>query len=347
VARAVGVSQTTVSYAFTRPDRLSAPTRERILRAAAEIGYSGPDPAARSLRTGRAEAFAVVLAERLAYAFGDPAALPFLQGVADAADAHALTLVLVPSSPDVAAATAAARRAAVDGFVVYSTPSDDAVFQTTLARRLPTVIVDSPATDGLHFVGIDDRAAAEAAARHLLELGHRRLGVVTLQLAATRHIGIADTARQAAAMANWPRARIDGCRQALAAAGLDWSQVTVVERRTSDIDEGRAAGHALLDRAPDTTAIFAFSDPLALGARLAAQERGLTVPGDLSIVGFDDTAPAAEALTTVRQPHYDKGRVAGERLIDALGASAEPPRTELLPTKLVVRRSTASPSRSR
>lgn len=347
MARAVGVSQTTVSYAFTRPDRVSAAMRERVLRAAAELGYSGPDPAARSLRTGRADAFAVVLAERLAYAIGDPAALPFLQGVADATDAQPLTLVIVPSSPDAAAAAAAARRAAVDGFIIYSTPSDNAVSQATLARRLPTVIVDSPATEGLHFVGIDDRAAAEAAARHLIELGHRRLGIITLQLAATRQIGIADGARQAAATSTWPRARIDGCGRALAAAGLDRSRMTVAERRTSDVDEGRAAAHALLDRTPETTAIFAFSDPLALGARLAAHERGLIVPDDLSIVGFDDTAPASEGLTTVRQPHYDKGRIAGERLIDALGENPRPPRTELLPTTLVVRRSTSGPREHR
>jgi DNA-binding LacI/PurR family transcriptional regulator len=343
VARALGVSQTTVSNAFIRPDRLSADLRQRILHTAAELGYGGPDPAARSLRTGRVGAFGVVLAERLAYAFGDPAAVRFLQGVADATATHPLTLVLVPSSPDSASAAAAARRAAVDGFIVYSTPSDNAAFQAALARRRPTIVVDSPATEGLDFVGIDDRAAAETAARHLIELGHRRLGVITLQLTATEQIGPADDARQTAATSTWPRARLEGCGSALAAAGLDPSHLTVDERRTSSVEEGRAAAHALLDRAPRTTAIFAFSDLLALGARLAAGERGLAVPDDLSVLGFDDTVPAPEGLSTVQQPHYDKGRVAAERLIAALGERPPPPCTELLPTRLLIRDSTSRP----
>jgi DNA-binding LacI/PurR family transcriptional regulator len=91
---------------------------------------------------------------------------------------------------------------------------------------------------------------------------------------------------------------------------------------------------------PGLTAVIAFSDPLALGARLAAAERGLAVPGDLSIVGFDDTAPPAEGLTSVHQPHADKGRIAAERLLAALDGSPAPA-LELLPTRLVVRGSTA------
>lgn len=109
--------------------------------------------------------------------------------------------------------------------------------------------------------------------------------------------------------------------------------------------KGRLHGaHTLLDAAPDTTAIFAFSDPLALGARVAASERGLSVPADLSIVGFDDSAPASQGLTTIHQPLRDKGRIAAERLLAALSGTpaAEP---LLLPTRLVLRGSTTALSR--
>ena len=110
----------------------------------------------------------------------------------------------------------------------------------------------------------------------------------------------------------------------------------------STVEAGRAGAHALLDRA-DCTALFAFSDPLALGARLAARERGLSVPADLSIVGFDGTAPAAEGLTSIHQPQRRKGRIAADRLVAALGADPPAPRRELLPTRLVVRATTGPP----
>jgi DNA-binding LacI/PurR family transcriptional regulator len=97
MARAAGVSHTTVSNAFNRRDQLSRAVRERVVRIATELGYGGPDPAGRSLRTGRADALAVVLSERLSYAFDDPTAARFLAGVADATQGNALPLTLLPS----------------------------------------------------------------------------------------------------------------------------------------------------------------------------------------------------------------------------------------------------------
>ena len=112
----------------------------------------------------------------------------------------------------------------------------------------------------------------------------------------------------------------------MAAAGLDWSHVTIEQSPIHSIEAGRSRAHALLERAPNVTALFAFSDRLALGARLAARERGLSLPDDLSIVGFDDTAPATDGLTTVHQPLRDKGRIAAERLLRALTDDPPAPR---------------------
>jgi DNA-binding LacI/PurR family transcriptional regulator len=106
---------------------------------------------------------------------------------------------------------------------------------------------------------------------------------------------------------------------------------------------GEAGLVALLDRAPETSAVFAFSDVLALGAKRAAVGLGLQVPGHLSIVGFDGTAPAAEALTSVHQPQREKGRLAAERLIAAFGPEPPAPTRALLPTRLVEAGSTAPP----
>jgi DNA-binding LacI/PurR family transcriptional regulator len=343
VARAVGVSPSTVSNAFNRPERLSPELRRRVLRAAAELGYGGPDPAARSLRAGRAGAIGVILGRRLAYSFDDLATAQFLKGVSDATDPEQLALVLVPGMPDDdAARTPAVRNAAADGLIVYSLPGDDPLIAAARQRHLPTVIVDSPAIADIpaggpgrdpDFVGIDDAAAAEAAIRHLLELGHRRLGIISLPLTAHARPGPIDDFRGTASV---PIARLHGCSRALADLAVE--QVQFHNEQT-----GRAAAHALLDRDPAITALFAFSDPLALGARLAAHDRGLSVPGDLSIVGFDDTAPAGEGLTTVHQPLRDKGRAATGRLLRLLAEPSSPPGRELLPTRLVIRGSTAPP----
>ena len=356
VARAVGVSPSTVSNAFNRPERLSPALRERVLQAAAELGYGGPDPVARSLRSGRAGAIGVVFRRSLADAFGEPATIELLRGLSDVTDPRQLALVLVPGLPEVHPAIGpAVGNAAVDGLIVYSMATDDPLFQAARRRRLPTVIVDSPAVADLEaigtgpattdpeFVGIDDRAAAETAVRHLLDLGHRRLGVLSFRLTAHSAPGPANLRDQAEAVASVPKSRLEGSARAVAAAGLDWSDVPVELVPVTSAEGCLAGARALLDRAPGITAVFAFSDPLAHAARLAARERGLSVPGDLSIIGFDDTAPASEGLTTIHQPLRDKGRIAAERLLGVLGQDPSPATGELLPTRLVVRDSTAPP----
>ena len=113
--------------------------------------------------------------------------------------------------------------------------------------------------------------------------------------------------------------------------------------RISSVEDGRAAAHALLDADPSITALFALSDALALGARVAARDRGRSVPGDLSIVGFDDSASAAEGLTTIHQPLREKGCIATELLLRTLADDPDAARRPaLLPTRLVVRGSTAA-----
>jgi DNA-binding LacI/PurR family transcriptional regulator len=339
VARAIGVSPSTVSNAYNRPDQLSPALRERVLRTAAKLGYAGPDPVARSLRTGRAGAVGVIFHERLAYAFDDPAAVLLLQGITEATDEHGLAVVLVPGSPD-AADGAAVRSAAVDGLILHGLLDDDPLVAAAIGRRMPTVVVDAPAVEGLDFVGIDDAAAAEAALRRLLELGHRRLAILGFSLSRGADGPIDPRRGTPVATVAWRR--IDGCARALDGAGLGWDDVPVEQCPTSTIEAGRTGAHDLLDRS-DCTALFAFSDPLALGAKLAARERGLAVPDDLSIVGFDGTAPAGDRLTSIHQPQREKGCIAAERLIRALGTDPPVPGRELLPTRLIRGATAAAP----
>lgn len=345
LARIVGVSRATVSNAYNRPDQLSTDLRERILAAAREMGYSGPDPAARSLRRGVVASIGVVLTETLSYAFSDAAAIQFLHGLARQSESVGVSLLLIPASPRRDAG--AVRDAIVDGFVVYSMPDDDPHVDAVRQRQLPTVFVDQPHRPGSHFVYIDNRGASRLAAEHVLTAGHDRLAVVSFPCISDDLRGPADEARQAAATRQVTRERLAGYRDAVTDRGFAWSDVRVEERPRSDEEEGRAAGMSLLTGPDRPTAILAMSDQLALGVIDAARASGLSVPGDLSVVGFDDIPRAAQCdppLTTVSQRLMGKGVAAGELLLAALaeGASADPVE-RLLPTELVIRASVASP----
>jgi DNA-binding LacI/PurR family transcriptional regulator len=307
LAEDLGVSPMTVSNAFNRPDQLSGALRERILARARELGYPGPDPLARGLRRGRTGAIGVISDTGLAYAFEDPAASAVLGGVCAAAEAEGLGLLLIP-----AGGAAALSEAVVDGVVVYSVAQDDPVLALALARRLPAVIVDQPTGTELPTVGIDDRAGAYAVARHLTGLGHRRFAVVTFGIAPDERTGLAGPRRRRRAAYAVTRARLAGYEAALAEAGIDWAGVPVYETAGSARAEGRAAAERLLAADPPPTAFLATSDALALGVLEAA-------PGSVAVAGFDDIPEAAAAgLTTVRQDHHGKGRLAGELLLRAL-----------------------------
>jgi DNA-binding LacI/PurR family transcriptional regulator len=346
LASELGVSRTTVSNAYNHPDQLSPALRAKVLEAARRLGYPGPDPLAATLSRGRAGALGLLFFDDLHYplrfAFSDPAHVLFLEGVADACGQAGVGLVLVGGgrSADLI------RAALVDGFVCQYDVDGDERVEAVVERGLPLVVVDGPAPPGAGHVGVDDRGGAALAARHLLELGHRRLGVVAAPLSPDRFEGPAGPQRRAGARYQVIRDRLLGYRDAVEEAGLDWAAVPVEERRPYGQEAGQRAAAALLDRADRPTALLAMTDEVALGALRAAQELEIAVPEELSLVGFDDTPAAAlarPALTTVHQPHHDKGVAAAEWLLHPAGR----PASQLLPVELVVRASTAPPPRAR
>jgi DNA-binding LacI/PurR family transcriptional regulator len=346
VAAHLGISRTTVSNAYNRPDQLSPALRERVLAAARELGYGGPDPMARSLRRGRAGSLGLVFDHHLRYIFSDPAAVLFLGGVAAGCEEAGTGLALVPQLPEGAAEVV--RSALVDGYVMFCTPEDDERLEAVRARGLPYVLVDySPHVAGPR-VNVDDRGGARAAAEHLVDLGHRKLGIVlpagSLAFPPDGGDGTAERAETLSEpdrQASGPRwrwfirhERLQGWRAPLDGAGVDWSRVPAATAPGNDAEAGHRAAAALLDRAARPTAIVCFSDVLALGVLRAARQRGLRVPQDLSVVGFDDVAEATTAaLTTVHQPHAAKG----ERAVTLLTEGGD---DVVLPTELVVRAST-------
>jgi DNA-binding LacI/PurR family transcriptional regulator len=343
LAAELGVSRTTVSNAYNRPDQLSPELRQRVLETARRLGYPGPDPVARSLRTRKAGAVGLLLTEQLSYAFRDPAGIGFLEGLAMACEEAGEGLLLVPASPE-NEDVAAVHRAGVDGFVVYSVPDDDPHLAAVLERPLPTVICDQPRLDGVDWVGIDDRAATARLAAHLVELGHRRIGVACMRLGRDRNDGIAALDRQLQAHFHVQRARLRGLADSFGAAGVDWATVPVVERFDHSVAWGQSAAAQLLDLDPEITALICTSDILALGALAEAERRGLRVPDDLTVTGFDGVPQAlARGLTTVRQPVLEKGKAAGHLLLTPADPSRA--RTQLLDTELVIGGTSGLPRR--
>jgi DNA-binding LacI/PurR family transcriptional regulator len=337
VAERAGVSVGSASQAFGRPELVSDEVRDRVLAAADELGYPGPDPAARRLRTGRAGALGLIFAERLGYQFTDPAAPAFLRGVAVGIEDEPLGLLLIPDSRRREEAARTVREAAVDGFIIYSSPQNDPRVEAALARRLPIVTVDQPRGAQTPFVGIDDRAAARSAAEYLRELGHERVGVLSF---------VTTLDPRASLALDLSVERLLGYEEGL---GTAWDPSLVRTCRPNAPDPAREATLDLLRLAEPPTAILAMSDIFAIGALQGAAEAGVAVPEQLSVVGFDDSPIAQQAsppLTTVSQPQEEKGRLAARYLLEEVergSAAFSRSRDTILPTELVVRGSTAPP----
>jgi DNA-binding LacI/PurR family transcriptional regulator len=337
VAKAARVSQGTASNVFNRPAIVRPEVRERVEEAARRLGYSGPDPKGRLLRAGRVNAIGVVAMDDLSYFFSDPFNREFMKGLASVCDARGAGISLV-SGVDRTTASWSIESAMVDGFVVQCIEEGDRLLEQTRRRGLPFVAVDLDPGEGAGYIATDDRAGARLAIEHLLALGHRRFGVLSLEMTSDGRTGRADRARRQQAHYGATRDRLAGYENALTEAGIRFDEDVPVIESENDPAGARCGAATLLDLAPGTTAVVCMSDVLALGMMEEARARGIAVPAQLSVIGFDDVPEAAAAappLTTVAQPVVEKGRLAAEMIFDR-----GPPRRELLPVDLVVRQST-------
>ena len=338
IAERLGVSRMTVSNAFSRPDQLSAELRQRILAAARQLGYAGPDPAARALARGTTGAVGVLLTDSLRYAFTDEVATGFLGAVVDELAPTGLALTLLTS--DERGDVIPARDIAIDGALVYSCRPQSEARDWLLRRKVPVVFVDQDPVPGISSVNVDDRGGARAAAEHVVQLGHRKVGIVGLD-------ALFGAPEGGGGAPHPQRQRMLGWRDALEEAGIE---PVVAEVTGHGEDEAELAASTLLAGDDRPTAVLCFSDVLALGVLRAARALGLEVPADLSVVGFDDSPVARwsdPGLTTVRQDVAAKGRIAAEALVSAIehnrNGSTARVRHRVVPTELVVRESTAPP----
>jgi LacI family transcriptional regulator, repressor for deo operon, udp, cdd, tsx, nupC, and nupG len=332
VARSVGVSTATVSRALRGLPRVSDSTRDRVLRAAADLDYV-PSPSAAALAGGRTRAVGVVVPFVSRWFFAS-----VVQGAEALFREAGYDLVLYNLAGDPESRRRVFEghllRRRVDAVLVLSlTPKPAEVAALSLMQR-PVAVIGAT-VPGWASVRIDDREAACTAMGHLLSLGHRRIAHLGGVM-----VGELDFAA--------PRDRLLGYRHSMRAAGLEVRPEWEVEADFT-VHGGARAMAALLASDPLDlpTAVFAASDEMAIGAVAAVRQAGLRVPDDISVIGVDDHEMAEFfGLTTVAQPTRDQGRLAAEMLLAAMAAGGPHdggPPSRVVPTTLVVRATTAPP----
>lgn len=323
VAGIAGVSYSTVSRVVNGLPNIKAETRERVEAAMAQLGYVA-HLNARALATGRSNQIGL-LVQQIADAFF----LGVIEGVDRAVMDAGYDLLLCTTHDrreKEASYVARLTHGMVDGLLVLMPRGLPDYLDGLIEARTPFVLIDHDGdAPGADVVNAANTEGARAAVEHLLDLGHTRIAIITGALATGSS-----------------HSRINGWRAALTAAGLSAPDALLVEGDFEEVS-ARAAAHELLALAEPPTAIFASNDRAAFGVLTAAAERGLRVPDDLSVVGFDDEPAATRttpSLTTVRQPLRAMGRTGVERLLARMRDPDAEPQRIVLPTELVVRGST-------
>lgn len=328
VARAARVSLSTASIAFSGAGPISPATRERVLRAAEDLGYQGPNPTAASLRTGRSGVIGVVVDDDLRHSFRDPVSIHVLDGIAATLGASGYGMLLIPRQDSGGRPHPLLSSAAVDAAIMFYgvLPRDRAV--SVLRRRKIPMVAMNGNPGGVTLVKVDEHRGMRAMGEHLRERGHTRVALATIPYGEDRRSGWVDPSLV-------PAYSVTAQRLAgILSSGLE--PVGIWECRGSLVDEGITAGNALLDLDPRPTALIGFSDLIAAGMVLSAEERGLSVPGDVAIAGFDGVDLPwlpGHRLTTIDQPRRDRGALAARAAIGLCTDEAAGDRT--LPVSLV------------
>ncbi|UCR88210.1 LacI family DNA-binding transcriptional regulator [Mycetocola spongiae] len=317
VAARAGVSPSTASLAFSGRGPVSDATREKVLATAREMNYAGPDPRAQSLRRGSSGIVGALISDRIGVSFRDPVLIQTLDGLAEELTKIGASLLLIPESESGSVTVATAP---IDALVMMCASADAQESARTLAcRGIPVIQVEGPDIEDAVNIRVDNRGGSRQLAQHLRDLGHTRVAVVTLGVDRHRRLAPLTPEAEATATVETTMQRLHGVREV-------FPEVGGMIAGSSRVDAGRAAALALLsvERELRPTAIIAQSDLLASGVLAAAEELGLRVPEDLSVVGFDGIRVDGleRRLTTVWQPAQGKGLAAGRTVLAMLAGEA-------------------------
>lgn len=341
VAKAAGVSQGTASNVFSKPELVRDEVREHVLAVARGLGYAGPSVTGRLLRQGRVNAVGVAAIEPLSYFFEDLWARQLMSEIADICDARGAGVALVSARSD-ERLDWNVQSALVDGFILLCVEGGERLVEITRQRQLPFVAlaIGAAGDQEIPAIGVDNVTGARVAAEHIIRLGHRKLAILSAMLS-DENAGRVSEAYVRAATYSTSRDRARGYWEAMDAAGIDRASVPIYETR-----EDEASTHAVMAEmfaGPDQpTAVLAMSDRIAMYAIDWLFRSGRTVPGDVSVIGFDgvpESAVSTPKLTTMEQPMKEIAR----RAVEATLGGKQVEGKQVLQARLVIRETTASP----
>ncbi|PKQ26733.1 MAG: LacI family transcriptional regulator [Actinobacteria bacterium HGW-Actinobacteria-4] len=341
VAAKAGVSLSTVSLTYSGAGPISPDMKARVEKAALALGYAGPSPQGRALRSGRSHIVGVVIHEKLHLAFRDPLALRVIDALIEDLGDMGLGVLLIPSPSGEPGERSLLDSAPMDAAVVIRVRDHDEPALEILKRRgVPIVVMEGPAPLGAGSVTIDDTSATVELIEHLMELGHEHIATVTLPLAINRETHVLGPETDVDAVWTPTHNRL----VAFERAGIE--PCVVVEARASMVEEGIAAGHLALSHESKPTAIVCQSDLLAGGVILAARELELRVPQDISVTGFDGLdLPwiAPHEITSMSQDGSAKGHALASEVKALLAGESPAPIT--MPLEFRPGNTTAKPGR--
>lgn len=316
LAEKAGVSKTAVSFAFNNPKRISSETYERIMRIAKEIGYS-PDPVARILATHQTQTIGLLFPQTITEVLQNPYIAELVRGIGAVCDREGLALTLL--SPFKGIVNHTIQNAAVDGMIILGVDKNSNVHEAFRMRNMPYIAIDAAITEEYTNVGIDDKKLAEELMDILLDNGHRRISFCSLKPIS---VDIADRIHSSTT-----DARHAGIEKSIKKHNMteeDKKDFRFLESETSFAKSYEMAKtHLMEENRP--TAVFCMGDIQALGFYRAAEEQGLRIPEDISIVSFDDlpiSSICKPGLTTVHQPGFEKGIAAAELLVRKLNGES-------------------------
>lgn len=314
VAAALNVSVATVSNAFNRPDQLSAELRQRILQQCAALGYSGPNAAARSLRTGKSGIIAVLLSDTLEYSVSDPVANQLIKGIAEVLQAHGHDLLLLSGTHN---STRSSAEAVPDGFILYGAPTNPEQLERILRHQKPLITVDCNIA-GIGSVNIDNMQTAKQSALHAFARMPGPVAVLGLRLIRSDRVCRIQPDELYSSDQAISRRRLEGYLAAAHEVGRELPAEAIWHIPLNQHEHAMMAAKEALQQAQRPAVLLCMSDRIALAALMVARELNIAVPEELVIVGFDGIEEGERsfpALTTIQQYSVEKGRVAARRLL--------------------------------
>jgi len=327
VAQRAGVSVATASRVLNGSDKVIDETREKVLQACEELDYS-LHWAAQRLRLGKTNTICVVLPFLTL-----PSIVERLRGVQEALLHRNLDLIPYSvGSPEIRDKRIheLTNRSRADGLMIISFPINDQQTERLVKNKMPVVLIDSERPE-FSRVNVDDTEGGRLATQHLIDLGHRKIAFISSHL---------ENPLQFSSTLN----RYHGYRNALESAGILVDHGYHVEGEHGR-EEAEEMALTLLNKADPPTAIFASSDTKAVGILDAARKKGIKVPEQLSVVGYDNIRDAEFLdLTTIKQPLFKAGKVGCEKLLSIIEQPDLEPEETILPVELIVRKTTAPPS---